>query len=298
MMKQWERERRRAKPHMKDASKTKLADTGHNDSTTTGPVPTPSQPQVTQQPAFSTFPTIAQPHQFATFSQFPIPPSNVPPFPAPLQNVPPFPAPPPNVLPYPQVNAGYMAPMFPQNATPFGPRSGFPDFSAHPQNPYQYYPTPGPYWPAGDNRFSEPVPNHPIPSGSHSYCPFHHTTFPEPYHTHDSTNRQPRVPTHNPPQQPLRGYAEPDSTYEDPTRFPLLQEWLASIDNDSTRVTYGDEYLQYSSAFETRGLRSLLDLEDVSPDQLFEQFGIPEASARRLLRLATQDIWSIRDIRS
>ena len=304
MKKQWERKRKQTKPHVKDASKRNCADTGHNGSATVGPVPTPgpSQPQVTiqstQQPALSTFPPIAQPHQFATFPQFPVPPLNVSPFPAPFQNAPPFPVPPPNLPPYSQVNAGYMAPMFPHNATPFGPSSGFPDFSAHPQNPYQYYPTPGPYWPTRDDRFPEPMPNQPIPSGSRPYHPFHHTAFPEPHHRHKPTNHQPRAPIHHPPPQPLRGYTEPDPTFEDRTRFPLLQEWLTSIDDDSTRATHGDEYLQYSSAFETRGLRSLLDLEDVSSDQLFEQFGIPEALARRLLRLAMQDIWSIRDIRT
>ena len=282
-MKQWERERIQTKPRVKDASKTDRTDTCRaGGSATEGPVPTTSQPQVTaqstQQPALSSFPTPNQHHQFVTF--------------------PPFPAPPQNFPPHPQFNTGYMAPMFAQNATPFGPSPGFPTFAAHPQNPYQYYPTPGPYWPASDDRFSESMPNHPVPSGSHPYHPIHHTNFAEPHHGRNSTNRRPGVSTHQPSPQPFRGYAEPDPAYEDPTRFPLLQEWLADIDNDSTRATYGDVYSQYSSAFETRGLRSLLDLEAVNPDHLFEQFGIPEASARRLLRLALQDIWSIRDIRN
>ena len=77
--------------------------------------------------------------------------------------------------------------------------------------------------------------------------------------------------------------------------FPALQEWFASIDGDPTRCICGNEYSQYSHTFDLHGFKSLLDLEGVGPDQLFEQFGISEAAARRLLNFAEEDIRYIRD---
>jgi len=57
---------------------------------------------------------------------------------------------------------------------------------------------------------------------------------------------------------------------------------------------HGDNYSQYSHAFDLDGLGTLLDLEGLRPEQLFERFGIPESSAYRLLKFAEEDIWSIR----
>lgn len=81
---------------------------------------------------------------------------------------------------------------------------------------------------------------------------------------------------------------------ENQTLFPALQEWFATVDDHPTRGVHGDEYSQYSHAFDLRGMRILSDLEGLRADHLFEQFGIPDAAARRLLTFAEEDIWSIR----
>ena len=56
---------------------------------------------------------------------------------------------------------------------------------------------------------------------------------------------------------------------------------------------YRDEYAQYSHTFDLHGLKTLLDLEGLKLDQLFETFGIPLSSAHHLLEFAEEDLWSI-----
>jgi len=125
-----------------------------------------------------------------------------------------------------------------------------------------------------------------------------HAGRPESHYRRSSTDHQSRVSTR--PLSPEPWHDLPDQFditkyQEDPSPFPALQEWFASIDGDPTRCICGNEYSQYSHTFDLHGFKSLLDLEGVGPDQLFEQFGISEAAARRLLNFAEEDIRYIRD---
>ena len=51
-----------------------------------------------------------------------------------------------------------------------------------------------------------------------------------------------------------------------------------------------DQFSQYSHAFDIQGLRTLLDLYDLSPNDLFTMFSIPEATATRLVGFAQADV--------
>ena len=73
-----------------------------------------------------------------------------------------------------------------------------------------------------------------------------------------------------------------------------MQEWLSSIYNNPHRSAYGDEYSQYSYVFDLYGLKTLLDLGGLTPGQLFDEFGMPEVSAHRLLGYIQEDIRAIR----
>lgn len=287
MIKQWEREQARTKPQKKAASKTNTGDS----SSATGSVPTsttlsttvteppaaPSQVPVPP-PPYATLPALTQPH----------PPPNFPTFPGFSQDIP----------LHPQTNNtnAYLGSMFTRNMfpySPFGPSLGPHNFPMYPQNPYQYYPPVESYCPAGlgENWFPAPASSHPLPSGSHSHRPIHHASFPEPHHGQGPTNHQPQVPTHPPSPGPSHRVR---SGQHNPASFPTLQEWFARIDDDPVRGAHGDDYSQYSHTFDLHGFETLLDLEGLRPDQLFEQFAISQVSACRLLTFANEDIWSIR----
>jgi len=135
---------------------------------------------------------------------------------------------------------------------------------------------------------------------------FRHYNFSEPRHAgrsgshyrRTSTDHQSRVSTRPLSLEPWHDLPDQFNItkyQEDPSPFPALQERFASIDGDPTRCIRGNEYSQYSHTFDLHGFKSLLDLEGVGPHQLFEQFGISEAAACRLLNFAEEDICYIRD---
>ena len=57
-----------------------------------------------------------------------------------------------------------------------------------------------------------------------------------------------------------------DHYKDDSTEFPTLPEWLAGVENHPTRNMHGDNYSQYSHAFDLNGLGMLLDLEGLRPE--------------------------------
>ena len=221
----------------------------------------------------------AQPHQIATFPQFPGFIPNLP-----LH------------LPF---NDGYVAPTFSQNPGLYNPfRPNLPNPPTYPQSPQWFYPTVGPHQPSGNDWF--PVPAQPHPTLPRSCSPqpqTNRTSFPEPHPGWNFTSHQSQPPTQ--PLFPGPSYHHfnqyQDRRYvDDPSQFPPLQEWFAGIDNHPQRGAHGDEYSQYSYTFELQGLKTLLDLEGLKPSNFFEHFGISESSARRLLKFAKEDIQSIR----
>ena len=74
----------------------------------------------------------------------------------------------------------------------------------------------------------------------------------------------------------------------------MLDEWFSSLDNNRERSGDGGMFSEYSSAFEALGFETLLDLEGVQPGHLFNELGIPETEALRLLNFAEEDIQFIR----
>ena len=282
MVKQWEREQAQHKPETKEPSNTNT-DT-RTDRTIT--VPTSVQP-VTVQPT-TVQPAAVQPP--GLLPQVPIQPHSIPTFhpmiqPQPITPYPPFPAIVPGVQPHHQTDGRYpgMTPMFVQNAIPY-------NLPMYPQNLlHQLYPMAGPYQPMGDTWFSPLTPYHPTPAGG---LPFQsetrHQNLPGPYHGQDPRTYQSQAPTYSSSPEQYRA-----SYCEDASIFPTLQEWFAAVDDHPKRGIHNDQYSQYSYTFEVQGLNTLLDLEMLQPNQLFEWFGISEASACRLLRFAAEDIWSI-----
>ena len=294
MVRQWEREQARCKPEMKEASKAST--NTRTDGTTS--VPTSAQP-VTTHPttAQSTAdqPTAVQPP--GLLPQVPIHPPGISTFhpiiqPHPISPYSPFPTLVPGIQPYHQVGGGYpgMTPTFAQNVTPY-------NLPMYPQNPHQLYPMAGPYQPMGDMWFPPFAPHHPIPAGSLPFQPeTHYQHLPGPYRGQDPRTYQSQAPTHSLSSNFDHSEHEQRSTgyHEDAGAFPTLQEWFAAVDNHPRRSVHNDQFSQYSYTFELQGLNTLLDLERLQPNQLFERFGISEVSACRLLRFAAEDIWSIR----
>ena len=126
----------------------------------------------------------------------------------------------------------------------------------------------------------------------------HRTSLPKPCHRHAFTDHRTQVPIRPLSPEPscdLPVQSGPTYYQGDPSQFPALQEWFSSIDNDPVRGVHGDKYSQYSHAFDFRRMKTLLDLDTIGPNQLFEQFGMSEAAARRLLIYAEEDIWSIQN---
>jgi len=124
----------------------------------------------------------------------------------------------------------------------------------------------------------------------------HYACHPESHYRWTSTSHQSQVSTHPLSLEPWHDLPDQFNIteyQEDPSPFPTLQEWFASIDGDPTQCICDNEYSQYSHTFDLHGFKSLLDLEGVRPDQLFEQFGISEAAARPLISFAEEEIHHI-----
>lgn len=298
MVKQLEREQIRNKLEKKGPKKASANSEAEIETVTAGAVPTVTPSATSTQPAvqnvqnvqpavplsqvpiqpqgFPLFnPPIIQPHSIAAFSQYP------------------------GFVPNVQSPQQYITPMFVQNPGPYNPFGyGFQDPPMYPQNSHRFYPTVGSYQPTRDNTFSTPTPLHPTPPESHFFQPrTRHTNLHEPPHRQDFTIRESGwLPTQPVPGSSRNRFSryDPSDDYDgNPTQFPALQEWFVSVDNHPQRGIYGDEFSQYSHAFDLRGLRTLIDLKGLKPVQLFEQFGFSESSAHRLLKFAEEDIRSI-----
>lgn len=293
--------------------------------------PPTSLPQVPAQPqVLPTFPTVTHPHPVTTFTPFPGFTQGVQPY----QQVgggyltPMFTQ---NTVPYDLFGPGPGFPNFPtrnppqhyQTAGPYQPTRDdwfpIPSTSRHSfQHPIHSTTFPESYhsgfheprhtdfYEPRYTSFSEPhctgfpeLRHTGPPKPHHSGFPRpRHTGPPEPHYRRTFADHQSQAPTRLLSPEPFDNLPDRfDFTeyQEDPSPFPTLQEWFVSIDSDPRRHIRGDEYSQYSHAFDLRGFKLLLDLEGVKPNQLFEEFGIAEAAAHRLLKFAEEDIQSIRD---
>jgi hypothetical protein len=239
--------------------------------------PLPQAPVQSQGlPVFN--PSITQPYQIPAFPQFP---GLVPNFQSYRQ---------------PDHNS-YMTAMFPQNSSPYTQFGlGFQSLPAYSPHVHPFYPMVGSYQPSEEDHFSMPMPLHSTPPRRHSSHPQkRYTKLPEPHCEQDFVAQQSHLPT------PLSsGHSQdrfdkygPNHAEDDQARFPSLQDWFIGVDNHPQRGIHGEKYAQYSHAFDLRGLETLLDLNGLKPVQLFEEFGIPESTASRLLKFAEEDISSI-----